>query len=160
MPRADLGGGSVTADAWPSGPGTYILFFVPQTAIAVGKLGSLQLAPGYYAYVGSAHGPGGLNARLRRHLRRDKRTHWHIDYLTTVLPIRHVYAVESEQKLECAWVRYLLALPGARAPILGFGNGDCREGCPAHLLRLPDGYDPIRFVMSAGGPLPSCVKTS
>ena len=39
----------------------------------VGALGSVTLSPGTYLYLGSAYGPGGLAARLRRHLRRDKR---------------------------------------------------------------------------------------
>ena len=123
-------------------PGTYVLILslaVP-LALTVGRLGTFTLAPGRYAYVGSAHGPGGLRARVNRHLRQEKRLHWHIDYLTAALPIQHVYAVASAQKLECAWVRRLLALPGASVPIPGFGSSDCHEGCPAHLVRLPDDY--------------------
>ena len=36
--------------------------FSPPTEAAfipIGKLGSLRLQPGFYMYVGSAHGPGG-----------------------------------------------------------------------------------------------------
>ena len=42
-------------------PGTYALVLsssVP-ALIRVGRLGSLRLHPGFYTYVGSAHGPGG-----------------------------------------------------------------------------------------------------
>jgi Uri superfamily endonuclease len=55
----------------------------PQT-IAIGRLGSIDFPVGWYLYVGSAHGPGGLHARLARHRRRlggTKRAHWHVDYL-------------------------------------------------------------------------------
>jgi len=48
-------------------------------AIRVGKLGVLPLQPGFYVYVGSAHGPSGLRARLAHHLGPGSRRHWHID---------------------------------------------------------------------------------
>ncbi len=35
-------------------------------------------------YVGSACGPGGLSARISRHLRKDKKIHWHIDQITSL----------------------------------------------------------------------------
>jgi Uri superfamily endonuclease len=109
-----------------------------RTEINVGRLGRFTLPAGRYVYVGSAQGPGGLAARLARHARPDKSLHWHIDYVTVVLPIIHVYALEGRERLECVWTRRLLTLPAAQAPIAGFGNGDCRAGCPAHLIRLPD----------------------
>jgi HEAT repeat protein len=35
-------------------------------------------------------------------------------------------------------VARLLALTGAGVPAPGFGGSDCRRGCPAHLVRVPD----------------------
>ena len=69
-------------DATPQ-TGTYALVLASTKAapVRVGKLGSLQLQPGFYVYVGSAHGPGGLRARLAHHLEPTARPHWHIDYL-------------------------------------------------------------------------------
>jgi Uri superfamily endonuclease len=48
--------------------GTYVIVLASRTAgrVRVGKLGTFQLRPGFYVYVGSAHGPGGLRARLPR----------------------------------------------------------------------------------------------
>jgi Uri superfamily endonuclease len=43
---------------------------------------SVSLVPGRYIYAGSAYGPGGLKARVSRHMRRAKRSQWHIDQLT------------------------------------------------------------------------------
>jgi len=131
------------AQDWPAEPGTYLLWLTlaQPLMLTVGRLGQFDLAPGHYAYVGSAHGPGGLRARVGRHLRKEKRLHWHADYLAAVLSIRYIHAVSTPQKLECAWTRQLLVLPGASVPIYGFGNADCRDGCPAHLVRLPDDYD-------------------
>ena len=78
----------------------------------------ITLTAGQYAYVGSAHGPGGLRARVGRHLRTEKSLQWHIDYLTAALPVMHVItvAVTNGARLECTWVKRLLALNGASAP--------------------------------------------
>ena len=47
----------------------------------VGALGRVKLDEGYYLYVGSALGPGGLKARISRHFRKSKKLKWHIDFL-------------------------------------------------------------------------------
>jgi Uri superfamily endonuclease len=57
-----------------SSAGTYALVLAAQKqrTISVGKLGILDVRPGFYVYVGSALGPGGLAARIGRHARQDK----------------------------------------------------------------------------------------
>ena len=47
-------------------PGTYILLLhaALERDVTIGAAGILSLRQGYYAYVGSAFGPGGLYARL------------------------------------------------------------------------------------------------
>lgn len=131
---------------WPAAPGTYLLALhaAEPVCVAIGRRGQFALSPGLYAYIGSAQGPGGLAARLARHLRADKRRHWHIDALTAALPIIVVGTAVATERLECAWVRHLLA-EGAQAPIPGFGSSDCRAGCPAHLLRLPEEARQLRL---------------
>ena len=127
-------------DVLPARPGTYALVFHvrEEQVIQVGRLGALRLTPGYYVYVGSARGPGGLAARVRRHLRTDKRSHWHIDYLTArVPPSRIVFSTHPEDG-ECLWVTRLLGEDRTYVPIRGFGNGDCHHGCPAHLLKVTE----------------------
>jgi Uri superfamily endonuclease len=51
--------------------GTYALLLKldKQERITVGRLGTFGFPAGYYLYVGSALGPGGLRARLARHRR-------------------------------------------------------------------------------------------
>ena len=127
-------------DVLPARPGTYALVFhvSEEHVIQVGRLGSVRLTPGYYVYVGSARGPGGMIARVRRHLRANKRLHWHVDYLTAhILPSSIVFSTHPEDD-ECGWVARLLAIDGTYVPIRGFGNRDCRHGCPAHLLRVTE----------------------
>ncbi len=127
----------------PAEPGTYAIVCenAASVVLRVGQLGRFALDRGRYLYVGSAHGPGGIRARVTRHLRQEKRLHWHIDYLTAMLPVVYIVAVPGRNPMECAWVGRLAALPDVSVPIRRFGSGDCREGCPAHLLRLPDEFD-------------------
>ena len=67
----------------PAEPGTYFLVLRCSStrAVRVGRLGTMRLLPGYYLYVGSAYGPGGLRARIGHHCHPADRLHWHVDYL-------------------------------------------------------------------------------
>lgn len=124
----------------PDRAGTYVLWFSLDQAleISVGLIGLVALAPGALAYVGSAMGPGGLRARLKRHVGAPSRRHWHIDYLTTACRPSAFYCAPGIRRLECVWVQALQAA-GAKVPVTGFGSSDCRRQCQSHLLRLPDG---------------------
>lgn len=99
----------------------------------IGALGPVNLPAGEFLYLGSAYGPGGLRARLRRHLRRSKTTHWHVDYLTTRGKIIDLLVVPGGR--ECDLVDQALPAAGVSVPIPGFGSSDCRH-CPAHLLSV------------------------
>ena len=121
--------------------GTYVLLLDLGSNFrgAVGALGVVSLPLGRYCYVGSAHGPGGLGARLGRHLRGPARSHWHVDHLAGHVSALGWLWVEGDERLECRWVQTLLSLPGATAPARGFGASDCARGCAAHLVMLPPG---------------------
>lgn len=95
--------------------------------IPVGKRGVYSFDPGNYAYVGSAL--NGLENRIARHLRQDKKLHWHIDFLLQYAGVREVVYVESSEKWECSIARELLK---TLEPVPGFGCSDCR--CLAHLF--------------------------
>jgi Uri superfamily endonuclease len=125
--------------------GTYLLVARLKRAarIQVGKLGQFDFAAGWYAYAGSALGPGGLEARLARHARRDKRNHWHIDYLLQHAVLEEIWQAAWPQRLECAWAAAIAGLPGAQLPVRGFGASDCR--CAAHLIYLPERLDDGRI---------------
>jgi Uri superfamily endonuclease len=122
----------------PPTPGTYalVLELAAANTLVIGRLGEFRLAAGTYVYVGSALGPGGLRARVGRHLRREKKPHWHIDALTAAALMVEVWAVESKNRLECHWAAALRALPGTRIPVAGFGASDC--ACTTHQLNVAD----------------------
>ncbi|MDJ0944186.1 MAG: GIY-YIG nuclease family protein [Kiloniellales bacterium] len=121
-------------------PGAYLLVVAldrPLDPVLAGRLGGL--APGLYAYCGSAYGPGGLGARLARHLRSAKRPRWHIDRLTAAGRVVAVYAQPGGS--ECELLGALRTEPETSIPLPGFGSSDCRR-CPAHLLRVPGSFEP------------------
>lgn len=91
------------------------------------------LPAGQYLYAGNARGPGGIAARLSRHLRRDKKIHWHIDRLT--LGAHDMTALAFPGGSECALMARLSRSGAGEFPVAGFGCSDCRT-CPAHLLRV------------------------
>ena len=118
----------------PSVPGTYALWMLSagNADIQIGRLGRLRTRPGLYVYVGSAHGPGGLRARLSHHCRVSPRPRWHIDYLRTVLAPRAVWYTRDPLPREHAWARLFAAAPESSMPLMRFGASDCR--CAAHLF--------------------------
>ncbi|MFQ6095428.1 MAG: DUF123 domain-containing protein [Candidatus Bathyarchaeia archaeon] len=124
--------------------GVYVLMiFVPSERwIEVGKLGVHKFPGGYYAYTGSALGSGAasLEGRISRHLRKEKRKRWHIDFLLADEDVRAVSAliIPTEKRLECEVNMYLRKAVNARILVPNFGSSDCSEACVSHLLYLGD----------------------
>lgn len=117
--------------------GTYVLILrlQNQRQLRIGRFGTVPLEAGFYAYVGSALGMGGLTARLRHHLRRARRPHWHIDFLRQVAPIKQIWWTEGKKRLEHIWANDLRKLTGGQVTIKGFGASDCN--CESHLIYFP-----------------------
>jgi Uri superfamily endonuclease len=124
-----------------SAKGTYMLLIRLDQAheLNVGRLGSFPFPPGWYAYVGSALGPGGLDARVARHARKIKRTHWHVDYLLKYGVLVETWQLECPNRLECHWATTLARSPNAQRAVYRFGASDCR--CPGHLVYWRDRPD-------------------
>ncbi|MBI5878890.1 MAG: GIY-YIG nuclease family protein [Chloroflexi bacterium] len=115
-------------------PGTYALLIrLPRRIrLAIGALGVHDFPPGWYVYVGSALGPGGLRARVARHLRADKHPHWHIDRLLAAGQVRGLWLAPGPERRECDLAQALMRANDSRIPVAGFGAGDC--DCTSHLL--------------------------
>lgn len=118
----------------PTDPGTYALILRSHASFeqSVGALGTVTVHPGFYIYVGSALGPGGIRSRVCRHLRASKKLHWHIDYLRQKLSMVAVWYAKTVSVHEhrwantmCRWSRVVIAVPG-------FGASDCQ--CESHLF--------------------------
>ena len=117
-------------------PGTYVLILAATDTrcLRVGQLGNLILRRGWYVYVGSAFGSGGLRARLAHHRKPAPRPHWHIDYLRLHAELRRIWYTYDPARREHEWAYLLQRLAGVEVPMPGFGSSDCR--CRSHLLRF------------------------
>jgi Uri superfamily endonuclease len=135
-----------------------VLTHVPRrTRLAVGSLGVVILERGWYVYVGSA--VRGREARVARHLAREKSLRWHVDYLTTAFAPERAWLVDGAAG-ECALAGALAALPGAERRPRRFGAGDCR--CAGHLVRLPRRplrRDLVAAAHAAGAPARGSVRS-
>jgi len=109
--------------------GSYILIIkLPKTrTVTTGSLLDINFPRGYYAYVGSAL--GGVKSRLNYHLKRNKKLHWHIDYLLQKASITDIIVAETTDRAECAIAQ---ALSSQFDSIPGFGCSDCH--CASHLF--------------------------
>ena len=128
------GAGRIKSDGLPRQPGSYLLMLrLAATAeIRVGRLGRVKFRRGWYAYMGSAFGPGGLAGRLRHHLRPVQKPHWHVDYLRAHATLKEVWMAAGPPNREHDWAQILARDPGAGNWVRGFGCSDCR--CPSHLI--------------------------
>ncbi len=109
--------------------GSYVLLIKlsEEQTITIGSLRVLDFPHGYYAYVGSAM--NGFKSRIGRHLKTNKRPHWHIDYLLRKAAITDIILCETRDRIECNIAQ---ALKGQYDSILGFGSSDCK--CNSHLF--------------------------
>jgi len=117
-----------------AGAGLYVLVLDLKrpTNLAVGRLGRLAFNPGLYGYVGSAFGPGGLTARIGRHVRGGSTCRWHVDYLRQAAVPAEVWIGLAPRCREHDWALLLGGLAGAAPVAPGFGTSDCR--CATHLF--------------------------
>lgn len=117
--------------------GSYLLMIALDRPcmISIGSLGERWFPEGTYLYCGSAL--NGLRGRVARHLRQEKRPHWHVDHLLGMGKAVGAFMVRSEERLECEMARSLAEMDCAYLHISGFGSSDCR--CPGHLFYVDIG---------------------
>jgi len=113
--------------------GVYVLIILitRNIKIKVGALREIKFAKGIYAYVGSAQ--NNLEKRIERHLKKNKKKFWHIDYLTAnkFVKIVKVFYKLAKKSEEC---RTAEKLRKTEIPIKNFGCSDCN--CESHLFKI------------------------
>lgn len=113
--------------------GAYILVVNVSKDISkgIGALGKVKFLKGYYAYIGSAM--NSIERRVGRHLRKEKKKFWHIDYLLDDENVKtvKVFYKESNKKEECK-IAGMVSKFGE--PVIGFGSSDCN--CKSHLYKI------------------------
>lgn len=108
--------------------GAYILIIRldRERTIRVGKR-RINFRKGFYCYVGSAM--NSIEKRIERHKRKNKKMHWHIDYLLKHSRIVGVKMFKSRTRNECR-ISKQIAKKADRS-VDGFGCSDCK--CKSHL---------------------------
>jgi Uri superfamily endonuclease len=108
-----------------------LLFLDTDLSIYVGALGKISFTRGAYVYVGSAQ--NNLEKRVARHMRKEKKLFWHIDYFldSGAARILKVFYKRGGKAEECVLANEI-AKRGD--PIKGFGCSDC--SCTSHLFHL------------------------
>jgi Uri superfamily endonuclease len=125
--------------------GSYILLIelASNKNILIGKLGCISFPKAFYAYVGSAM--NGLETRLAHHLRKEKRTHWHIDYFLSQSEIIGIILCPSEPFASC-YSAFSPVVIASKAKQSHSAQGKLREECLlAHALA-----NEFQFVPSFG----------
>jgi len=114
--------------------GTYVvlLFNDSKKKIQIGRLGKFNFNRGYYIYIGSAMGIGGIKSRVTRHLKKEKLKQWHLDYLRNSIDIVEIWYYYGSEKKECEWASVFNRLDDYKYPVKGFGSSDCK--CYSHLV--------------------------
>ena len=133
---------SISSEFSTTGIYTLLLFLSKQVTLTIGKLGKQNFPMGYYTYTGSALGKGAssFKHRIARHLRKDKRRFWHIDYLLADenVSVEAVIVAETNENMECKTNQHIKTIMGAKVQVKGFGASDCRKNCKSHLLYFPE----------------------
>lgn len=114
----------MTSDETPTGTYVLLLQLTTNETITVGKLGECDFPMGWYTYIGSAFGPGGLMARIKHHLQPTDNPHWHIDYLRQKAVLMEIWLSPDTERREEDWVDLMVDIPGAVALVEGFGASD------------------------------------
>ena len=113
--------------------GVYILLINvgKNLQLKIGSLGKINFDKGKYAYVGSAQ--INLEKRIERHMSKNKKKFWHIDYLlgNKFTKIVDTFYKKSGKSEEC---RIASTLSKTELPVLKFGCSDCE--CKSHLFKI------------------------
>ena len=91
---------------------------------------AFRLRPGYYVYVGSAM--NSLEKRVLRHFRKNKKLHWHIDFLLKEAELLRAYLIPSDKRLE---EELSLEVSKRGEPVPGFGASDIKVGTNLYFFR-------------------------
>lgn len=109
--------------------GSYLLILKldEDNNIPIGIKNKVFFKKGFYLYVGSAL--NGLEQRINRHLKTNKKIYWHIDYLLEYCKIEYIFYKKNSNKEECLIAHYF---NNRFKSIRKFGCSDCN--CKSHLF--------------------------
>ncbi len=101
---------------------------------------------GDYIYIGSAKGC--LEVRLRRHLKKDKKSFWHIDYLLENKKTKILQIWIIPKSIECKTAYVFNEEHTCEIVKKGFGSSDCK--CVSHLFYIKNKERIEKFLKEIG----------
>ncbi|MCX7845144.1 MAG: GIY-YIG nuclease family protein [Dictyoglomaceae bacterium] len=105
------------------------MFLKKDEEIKIGSLGNVRFIKGFYAYIGSSQ--RNLEKRILRHLSKNKKLIWHIDYFLNSQNIRilSIFYKHARRIEECETAEILNKF---YSHVKNFGSSDCK--CISHLF--------------------------
>lgn len=122
----------VLPEVKPSGIYFIVLWNDKNRIIECGSLGKVEFKKGFYVYSGS--GKTSLFKRIEHHKKKNKKHHFHMDYITAKMKITADIPIVTDEYLECDLAKILLENSGK--PVKNFGSTDCK--CFSHLHYFQD----------------------
>ncbi|MEA3454458.1 MAG: GIY-YIG nuclease family protein [Candidatus Caldatribacteriota bacterium] len=95
-------------------------------------MGKVFFKKGDYIYIGSAKGC--LETRLQRHLRKEKRIFWHVDYFLENDRVQILQIWVIQKPIECKTADIFYKELTCDIVKKGFGSSDCK--CVTHLFYI------------------------
>ena len=109
--------------------GTYclVLSMEKESNIKIGAKGKISFKKGHYVYVGSAL--NSLTKRIERHISKNKKKHWHIDYLlmNKNAQLNQVIYTYSHNKIECDVADEIFKNSDEYIELFGCSDCNCRS---------------------------------
>ena len=106
-----------------------LLLIEKECEVEIGKLGTYSFQRGVYVYVGSAK--RNLKKRIERHICREKKKRWHMDYIRPYGTILKIITYDDSLS-ECELAGKFIAKGKILVPRMG--SSDCK--CPSHFIYL------------------------
>ena len=104
--------------------------------VEIGKLGTYLFQRGVYVYIGSAK--RNLMKRIERHVCKEKKKRWHLDYIRPYGTILKIITYD-DSLTECELAGKFIAK--GEIPVHKMGSSDCK--CPSHFIYLGNPEIPL-----------------
>jgi Uri superfamily endonuclease len=129
--------------------GTYAIVFylMEDNEFIIPRFGRVFFRKGYYVYSGSAK--KNLIPRVKRHIRKEKKLKWHIDYFSVSEKVITKKIFLFAHRSECEINRFF-KLSGGKIVIEKFGASDCKNKCKSHFLYF-EKMPKLKTVIEFGG---------
>jgi Uri superfamily endonuclease len=135
---------------------TLLIEYTKNHRVKVGAKGFVDIKEGSYLYVGSAK--KSWEKRVGRHLSKEKKMRWHIDYLLSTAGTSIVEVWINHDSCECDTAKAISNLKTSAVIAKKMGSSDC--SCPTHFFGLQGGFQYLKELLDELGFSPVKVDDS